>query len=900
MPNRKKLCILVFSALTFLTSCIHLEVLETRNKAEELYKEGKTTEIIPLVKATMKKVEQELGPEHYYIGEAYHYLAILHAYTMNDFEIAESHFKKALEIRSKTQGPEHRDTIETINLMGFLYQVTGRLELAEFHFKKALALRRKVLGEDHPDTADSEIYLAGLYMRLGRYAEPEKLGLHASLYEQEEVSARHPTPGEALALLGALYSMMGDNREAEKYYLKSLALKRRELGADHSEVSHSLNALGSIAFAESRLDQAVDYFSQALAIREKAFGHHHGYTGDTLIALSNAYLLKGDKNNGYQYLNKGLEAYRKSMGEDNYRYLYALQTLAYAYMERRNFAKATDILQSILASPQTQALPSLNWTTQILYSISQHRLKNVEAAILFGKNAVNELQKTRSNITALDASLQKGFVRERAFAYRSLAAILIESGRLAEAQQVMTMLKEEEHFSYVRRASRFEDIKKTRMNYSAKEEPWHKRYQEINTRLAKTGKELERLRGKKKSGLNPKEQAQLKQVRKDLKIAKKAFKQFLQELTVAIQKTTPTRAAEIGEKNLSSLKAMQGTLRELGKGVVLIHYLITDEVLYTILTTPNIQIVRRNNIKPGLLNQQISDLREVLQSPESNPKKPAQQMYETLFAPIAKDLAQVGAKTLMISLDGALRYVPMAALYDGKRYLAEKYSFTVFTAAAQTKLLSKSQPDWSIAGLGVVKESEGFESLPSVQAELNQLVKTGNDDKDGVLPGIIHLDEAFTKDALVDALDTGYPILHIASHFVFQPGTEKDSFLLLGNGAQLSLAEISEEDYDFNSVDMLTLSACETAIGSPGADGKEIEGFGWLAQRQGAKSVLATLWPVADVSTGLFMQRLYEIKQKKRLSKASALQKAQLEFLRSPEYAHPFFWAPFILMGNWL
>jgi len=127
----------------------------------------------------------------------------------------------------------------------------------------------------------------------------------------------------------------------------------------------------------------------------------------------------------------------------------------------------------------------------------------------------------------------------------------------------------------------------------------------------------------------------------------------------------------------------------------------------------------------------------------------------------------------------------------------------------------------------------------------------------------------------------------------------------------------------------MTLSACDTAMGGAKATGREIEGFGALAQRKGAKAVLATLWPVMDRSTGIFMQNLYRLRQEKNLSKAEALQEAQLLFIRGqvgsektheksqrgegaeaekkafiPDseapYAHPYYWAPFILMGNWL
>jgi CHAT domain-containing protein len=188
------------------------------------------------------------------------------------------------------------------------------------------------------------------------------------------------------------------------------------------------------------------------------------------------------------------------------------------------------------------------------------------------------------------------------------------------------------------------------------------------------------------------------------------------------------------------------------------------------------------------------------------------------------------------------------------------------------------------------------------------------------------LNKDFTKDAFTEALDE-YPIVHIASHFRLKPGTIADSFLLLGNGEPLTLEDMNVSDYSFDKVDQLTLSACNTAIGSEEWGGREVEGMGVLAQKRGTKSVVATLWNVADDSTGLFMSRFYTLLQKADVTKAEALRLAQLYFIEgqaggaqggnrgraviAPDneigippalegYRHPYFWAPFILMGNWL
>jgi CHAT domain-containing protein len=197
------------------------------------------------------------------------------------------------------------------------------------------------------------------------------------------------------------------------------------------------------------------------------------------------------------------------------------------------------------------------------------------------------------------------------------------------------------------------------------------------------------------------------------------------------------------------------------------------------------------------------------------------------------------------------------------------------------------------------------------------------------------LDEAFTSSAMQMALRQHYSLVHIASHFQFHPGNETDSFLLLGDGSHLTLAQIKSLPNVFSGVDLLTLSACDTATGGNGANGKEVEGFGVLAQRQGAKAVLATLWLVADESTQILMREFYRLREANpQWTKVEALRQAQLALLKgsnrnepgagtgqrsserlndgpssarslpfkpdaNAKYAHPYYWAPFILIGNW-
>lgn len=887
-------------AVLVLTSCVYYKVLKIRSQAVQLYKEGKTVEIIPLLENALPELEKELGPEHKYIAEAYNGLAQVYAYSLNDFRKSESYFQRALKIREKTLGPEHPDTIEIISLMGFLYQVTGNFPKAETYFQRALTLREKILGPDHPDTADTQIFLGGLYLTQSKYAEAESLLLQASKNEEHKVSVRYPSPADSLISLGSLYFFLGDYERAEKFFREALVIRERELGKEHSIVALSLDSLGFLHQRKGELDKAEKYFLNSLRIKEKAFGRDHGFTGDSLINIGILYRDRKEYDSANDYFHQALEVYKKVLDEDNYRVLAAKIHLALIHLIRNEFVDTKEIWEVILASATKEQVKESLWIAQLIYGIALHKLGNNNAAIFFGKQAVNNIQEIRSALTGMEAGLQKGFLIEREEAFKFLAGLLIEEGRLSEAQQILTMIKEREHFEFFGRGMKREVVMKTTATFSQAEQPWGVKYRGINQRVAEIGKEIELLKRQKKLGLIKDESLRLKSAQQEIEVAKNAFQKFLVELEANLKNISKARASEIGEKTLDKLKAIQGTLRELGPGTVLVHYLITDEKLYLILTTHEVQLVRSKTVKSSDLNRQIYHFQWLLKNSGEEPNAQAKRLYDLMIGPIAQDLKQAKASTLMLSMDGALRYIPVSALYDGERYVAENYQTIMFTEAAQTNLLSKPKSHWTVAGLGVTKEIAGFIQLPAVKIELESIVRQGADDADGILPGVIHLDQAFTEDQMVDVLEENYPVLHIASHFVFKPGTEQDSFLLLGDGNALTLAQIRDKDLDFNNVDLLTLSACETAVGGPGANGREIEGFGWLAQRQGAKAVLATLWPVADDSTGEFMKNFYHLREKEKLSKAAALQKAQLGFIQSKIYAHPFFWAPFILMGNWL
>jgi CHAT domain-containing protein len=334
-------------------------------------------------------------------------------------------------------------------------------------------------------------------------------------------------------------------------------------------------------------------------------------------------------------------------------------------------------------------------------------------------------------------------------------------------------------------------------------------------------------------------------------------------------------------------------------------------------------------------------------------------LYSIIFKPIEAQLPK-DTNTILWSLDGSLRYVPMAALYDGKQYLIERYNHVAFTRADSERLLRAVSSRWTGLGLGssqahtveLLGDKMEFDALPGVTEELRAVFRQKGSTA-GILDGEVLPDARFTKASMLAALKQNRQLVHISSHFAFRPGDEARSFLLLGDGTAMTLEEMKQHTDLFAGVELLTLSACNTAAQQPGANGREIDGFAELAQRLGAGSVMATLWPVADNSTPWLMREFYQTRQNGNgLSKAEAFRRAQLALLNGtaqtkplPEqqkgassavkimimpddgkgatadtrgvvvrvsekdapafkrddqkpFAHPYYWSPFILIGN--
>ncbi len=290
----------------------------------------------------------------------------------------------------------------------------------------------------------------------------------------------------------------------------------------------------------------------------------------------------------------------------------------------------------------------------------------------------------------------------------------------------------------------------------------------------------------------------------------------------------------------------------------------------------------------------LEQLRRNLTEPDTlkEAQSLSQQAYNWLIRPAAEDLAKSNIKTLVFVLDGSLRNIPMAALYDGQQYLIEKYGIALAPGLqlVDPKPVEQIQLKALIAGLSEARH--GFRPLRYVENELQEIQTE--------VPGTMLLNQLFTTQSFNNKINLqALPVVHLATHGQFSSNAE-ETFILAWDKPikvnELNSLLRSRDERRPEAIELLVLSACETATG----DKRAALGLAGVALRAGARSTLASLWQVDDESTTLLMSKFYEGIADNQLTKAEALRQAQLNLLQNTRYKRPLFWAPYVLLGNWL
>lgn len=833
-----------------------------------------------------------------------------------------------------------------LNDIGGVYSDIGEQQRALEFYNQALPIRRQA--GDHVGEASTLNNIAGAYDSLGQM--PTALDSYNKALIICREAGDRDCEATTLNNLGFLFGQLGDTEKAIEFYNKALELFRAV--SDHSGEATTLNNLGRAYDDLLQRRKAVDFFTKAWTL-QRTIGDRGG-EAVTLNNLGNILYDLGEKQEALEYFNQAValdEAIGDLSGQAT-----ALNGVAMISSELGKKQLALTAYDTAILSQRLVGDRSGEAETMLNLAFEWKGAGKPLLALFYGKEAINLLQSLRSIIQSFNKEQQRSYLNKVEPSYRFVADLLFAQGRLAEAHQTLNLFKDQQFFDF----NRTSENKPLPLTLTAREAASEGTYEESTTRLAEIFQKQRKLKlnlGVEKAKQLPEYQ----ELDKQLRTTSKEFIAFQKNLEAKFAQADPQgdQTEEISDtrelqRSLSDLKA------QTKQSPVAVYTLVGDESFHALVITPENIFATSQPVKGEALNQKAKELWGLLQSDKYDPSSLSQQLYTIVFKPIEAQLPK-DTTTILWMLDGNLRYVPMGALYDGKQYLIERYNQVVFTRPDRERLLRDVSPRWTGLGLGssqaqsveLLGDKISFNPLPGVTEELRVLFRQ-NGSQSGIIDGEVLSDVKFTKTAMLNALKQKPPLVHISSHFSFRPGDEARSFLLLGDGTAMTLAEMKQQPDLFSGVELLTLSACNTAAQQPGANGREIDGFAELAQRLGAGSVMATLWPVADNSTPWLMRQFYQSRQSgKGMSKAEAFRQAQLALLKgtaqtkplpaaqkgsaasiavvitgndnkrdgsrtsaqliyiaaedapvfkpdpSKPFSHPYYWAPFILIGNW-
>ncbi|MFG6107213.1 CHAT domain-containing protein [Leptothoe sp. EHU-05/26/07-4] len=293
------------------------------------------------------------------------------------------------------------------------------------------------------------------------------------------------------------------------------------------------------------------------------------------------------------------------------------------------------------------------------------------------------------------------------------------------------------------------------------------------------------------------------------------------------------------------------------------------------------------------IQQLLGSLTSPIRARRTSTTQQLQQVYDWIIRPAEADLEQQNIENLVFVADGVLRTLPLTTLHDGEHYLIEKYNVVLSPGLSLLDPQPLPQQGLNMLVGGLSEARSGFPALPFVPEEVQDV--TAQIPNNQVL-----LNQTLTQPNLLNSLKTAPAnVVHLATHGEFG-ATADDTFILTWEG-KLTMEEMSHvlrarNSSDLSPVELLVFSACKTASG----DSRAVLGIAGTAIRSGVRSTLAGLWAINDQAAAAFMGEFYQALAQPGVTKAEAFRQAQLTLMQDPELASPYFWSPFVLVGNWL
>jgi CHAT domain-containing protein len=767
------------------------------------------------------------------------YLALAYQ-ALGNWEQAEQAITQSLNLLAMDTGSAQRQLrvrSQALNTQGTLQLALGQTEAALETWENAERAYAQL--QDTSGVLGSQINQAQALQSLGLYRRAELILQDA--YEQLHTQPASPLKVAGLRSLGTVWQVVGNLSDSQTILQESLAIARG-LNLPH-EISATLFSLGNTVRLLGNIEAATELYQESAAIAPDLISQLEAQINQfsLLVELERWELAQGLLSS----IEEKLTHLSPSRVAVNMRV-----NLATTLMQTWKHPSAPS-----LASP-TSVASSLAVGVQQARALQDAKAESSALGLLGGVYEQTQRWSEAQNLTQQALALaQSSHANEIAYRWNWQMGRILEqqgdrAGAIAAYQAAVETLQ-------ALRSDLVAANSNVQLSFRQEIEPV---YRELVSLLVE--------------GENP-SQTNLKQAREVIEAL------YVTELENFLRS--------------ACLNVVSREIDEVDPSAAVIYPIALKDGLSVILSLPG-QDLSVHHI--ALSTQTIeTGLRQLFASfnpifPAQASQRASQQVYDWLIRPIEDTLAAHQVTTLVFVLDGKFRNLPMAALFDGQHYLVEKYdvAFAPGLKLLESKYLDKEKLPILIGGL--TEARQGFAPLPGVAVESQEIALN--------LDSKVFLNQNFTKEELQAQIrGTQSSVVHLATHGQFSSKLN-DTFILTWNDrltvADLKSVLLVREETELNPIELLVLSACQTAEG----DEQAALGLAGLAVRSGARSTLATLWAVNDASTADLMVEFYAALTQQGKSKAAALKQAQLQLLNSSEYAHPYYWAPFVLVGNWL
>ncbi|MGB0909496.1 MAG: CHAT domain-containing protein [Nitrospirales bacterium] len=737
---------------------------------------------------------------------------------------------------------------------------SGKQHFANGHFTQAAQdwerAARRFENQNRPnEQAHALLYFSEALYNLGQY---QRAAVTLQLAQQIAIDLHNSLlVSKILGRLGNVAFALGLEQDAEEYLAKALTAARKL--EDSALVATILNDRGNVLASQKRYSEALGAFTESTVLGE-ALGHH-SLAVTALINAAWSSLLEGQLTPSKDRLD--LAATQVNLLENSHEKAQKLLSIGLGYDRFRQ------MLQPGNQKLVSQSAEAFRQSAEMAHRLQDHRIAS------YGWGYLGHVYEEEGRLEdAMELTRRAIHAAQQSVSPESLYRWEWQAGRLLRAQGK----KDEAVLAYRRAVYTLQPIRsEVTQGFSLQSSSFRDGVGPLFFEL------VDLL-------LTQADDATDEGVNQDiLGSARRTMEQFK---TAELQDYFRDNCVEA---SLSQKTSVDEIVKGLEHTAVVYPILLPDriELLVSVHHGEKSELKReRVQVPSDVLSKEVRILRRFLEKRTSRQYLPhAQQVYDWLIEPIRQHLQKFNVHTLVFVPDGPLRTIPLGALHDGEEFLIDQYALAITPGIDLTDPRPIDREEIKLLSVGLTDSVQGFPSLPNVASEIQALRE--------LYGGRVLLNKQFQVDELEFEMKDKRPsIVHIASHAKFE-GEAKKTFLLAFDG-KLTMDRLDELIglYQFREtpLDLLTLSACETAAG----DDRAALGLAGVAIKAGARSAVATLWFINDKATSELITEFYRQLQDSSISKATALQNAKKKLLRHPTYQHPGYWSPFLLINNWL